>query len=135
MNNNNIWGPQAWTFLHTINFNYPENPTNRDKHNYFNFFYSLKHVLPCETCKKHYEENSTDLENNLDNRDELVKWLIDIHNNVNKTNNKKIYTYDEVYNEYNQLYEQTNTINNMIIFVIIIIVFIMIFFLYNIYAK
>ena len=22
MNNNNIWGPPAWTFLHTITFNF-----------------------------------------------------------------------------------------------------------------
>ena len=135
MNNNNIWGPQAWTFLHTITFNYPEDPSKRDKQNYFNFFNSLKHVLPCEKCKKHYEENSTDLRNSLDTREDLVKWLIDIHNDVNKKNDKKIYTYSEVHNEYQQLYDQTNTINNMIIFVIIIIVFILVFFLYNIYAK
>ena len=60
MNNNNIWGPSAWTFLHTITFNYPENPNNQDKQNYFNFFNSLKHVLPCKKCKKHYSDNSTD---------------------------------------------------------------------------
>ena len=135
MNNNNIWGPQAWTFLHTITFNYPEEPSQRDKHNFFNFFNSLKHVLPCEKCKKHYEVNSTHLENSLNTREDLVKWLIDIHNDVNKKNDKKIYTYSEVHNEYQQLYDQTNTINNMIIFVIIIIVFILVFFLYNIYAK
>ena len=37
MNNNNVWGPAAWTFLHTITFNYPDNPTNQDKQYYFNF--------------------------------------------------------------------------------------------------
>ena len=132
MNNNNIWGPQAWTFLHTITFNYPENPTNRDKHNYFNFFYSLKHVLPCEKCKKHYEENSTDLENNLDNKDDLVKWLIDVHNDVNTKNDKSVWSYEDVYNKYQDMYN-SNTINNIIVFFIISIVFIFIFFLFNIY--
>ena len=23
----NIWGPGAWTFLHSITFQYPENPS------------------------------------------------------------------------------------------------------------
>ena len=78
MNNNNIWGPPAWTFLHTITFNYPHNPSDQDKQNYFTFFDSLKYVLPCDKCKKHYKDNSRDLKDNLNSRDDLVKWLIDI---------------------------------------------------------
>jgi len=137
MNNNKIWGPQAWTFLHTITLNYPDNPTNQDKNNYYSFFSNLKHVLPCEKCKNHYNENFNkyNLEQNLNSKDDLVKWLIDIHNEVNKSNDKKIWTYDEVYNEYNNIYNPSNTVNNIIIFVIILIFFIFIFFLFNIYAD
>jgi len=133
MNNNNIWGPPAWTFLHTITFNYPDNPTNQDKQNYFNFFNSLKHVLPCNKCKEHYKENSIELKNNLNSKDDLVKWLIDIHNEVNKKNGKKIWSYPEVYNKYQNLYNNSNTINNIIILFIILIIMIFIFFLFNIY--
>ena len=81
MNNNNIWGPPAWTFLHTVTFNYPENPTEDDKRNFYNFFMNLQHVLPCEKCKAHYKQNikKYDLKNNLGSRQDLVKWLIDLH--------------------------------------------------------
>ena len=100
MNNNNIWGTHAWTFLHTITFNYPNNPSEKDKQNYYTFFDSLKDVLPCEKCKKHYKENSKDLKSNLNSRDDLVKWLIDIHNDVNIKNNKSVWSYADVYNKY-----------------------------------
>ena len=28
---NNIWSPKLWNKLHTISFNYPENPTEEEK--------------------------------------------------------------------------------------------------------
>ena len=133
MNNNNIWGPPAWTFLHTITFNYPNNPSVQDKQNYYNFFDSLKFVLPCDKCKKHYKENSRDLKDNLNSRDDLVKWLIDIHNDVNIKNNKSVWSYADVYNKYQDMYNNSNTINDILIFLIICIVLIFLFFLFNIY--
>ena len=101
MNNNNVWGPPAWTFLHTITYNYPENPSDNDKKNYHNFFDSLQHVLPCEKCKGHYKQNiqKYDLNNSLDNREDLVKWLIDLHNEVNKYNGKRVWSYSDVFNK------------------------------------
>ena len=135
MNNNNIWGPPAWTFLHTVTYNYPENPTEDDKRNFYNFFMSLQHVLPCEKCKGHYKQNiqKYDLKNSLGSRQELVKWLIDLHNDVNKDNGKKIWSYSDVFNKYQDMYKSDSLINKVIIFVIICIVSILIFFLYNIY--
>ena len=137
MNNNNIWGPPAWTFLHTVTYNYPENPTDDDKRNFYNFFMSLQHVLPCNKCKAHYRQNiqKYDLSESLDSRENLVKWLIDLHNNVNKDNGKPIWSYSEVYNKYREMYNQTNIYNNIIIFTIILIVLILIFFLFNIYGS
>ena len=136
MNNNNVWGPSAWTFLHTITYNYPENPTDEDKRNYLNFFDSLKHVLPCNKCKGHYKENlkKYDLNNSLNSRQDLVKWLIDLHNDVNRDNGKSVWSYSDVYNKYYNLHN-VNMINRIIIFVILSIVLILIFFLYNIYGN
>ena len=132
MNNNNVWGPSAWTFLHTITYNYPENPTDNDKKNYHNFFDSLQHVLPCEKCKGHYKQNiqKYDLNNSLDNRDDLVKWLIDLHNEVNKDMGKRVWSYSEVFNEYDNLHN-SNLVNKMIIFLILCIVIFLMYFLYK----
>ena len=30
----NVWGPSLWHFLHIISFNYPLEPTNKQKHYY-----------------------------------------------------------------------------------------------------
>lgn len=133
MDNNKIWGPHAWLFLHTITFNYPENPSEQDKVNFFTFFDSLKHVLPCAKCRKHYHENSKHIKDNLNSKDDLVKWLIKIHNDVNFINNKPIWSYDDVYNKYQELYDPPNLINNVLIIVIILIVLFSLFFLFNIY--
>ena len=136
MNNNNVWGPPAWTFLHTVTYNYPENPSDNDKKNYHNFFDSLQHVLPCEKCKGHYKQNiqKYDLNNSLDNREDLVKWLIDLHNDVNRDNGKKVWSYSEVYNKYDNLHN-SNLVNKILIFVILCIVLVLIFFLYKTYGK
>ena len=47
-----IWGPHAWIFLHSITFDYPDNPTKEVKEKYKGFFESLQDILPCEKCKK-----------------------------------------------------------------------------------
>ena len=55
--NPEVWGPGAWTFLHSITFQYPEKPTDIDKQKYYTFFNSLKNVLPCPVCRDHYNKN------------------------------------------------------------------------------
>ena len=52
-----IWGPSLWHSLHTISFNYPVNPTEEQKNQYYNFFLSLKDVLPCRHCRENFVEN------------------------------------------------------------------------------
>ena len=100
----NIWGPAGWTFLHSVTFKYPENPSDLEKQKYYNFFNSLKNVLPCPTCQEHYENNFEKIPIRLENREELIEWLIDLHNEVNRMNGKRVYTYDEVYDIYNDMY-------------------------------
>ena len=37
-----VWGPSLWHFLHTMSFNYPNEPTPEQKKSYMNFIYQLK---------------------------------------------------------------------------------------------
>ena len=104
--NPEIWGPGTWTFLHTITFNYPTNPSDIQKRYYKDFFENLQNILPCPKCANHYGNNLNkySLDAALESKDKLIKWLIDIHNEVNQKNNKKVYSYKEVIQIYNDLY-------------------------------
>jgi hypothetical protein len=94
----NEWGVHCWKFIHHVAWGYPFNPTETDKLNYKQFFTQLGTILPCITCNINY--NSHLLIHPLDddvllNKTNVMKWTIDMHNEVNKMNNKKIYTYEE----------------------------------------
>ena len=107
--NPKIWGPHFWFVLHIITFNYPKNPTEHDKQAYRDFFTSIKDILPCYNCKKHYAKNINKypITPNLDNKKQLVTWLINIHNQVNKDLGKETYTLKEVL----EIYKNLNPIN------------------------
>ena len=81
-----VWGPYGWKFMHYVSLGYPESPSENDKRDYKAFFTSLQNILPCEKCQVNYQKNIYDhpIDNALDNRNSLVKWIIDIHNRVNK---------------------------------------------------
>ena len=136
MNINNIspeeWGSSAWKFMHYITIAYPDNPTNIDKQNMKSFFSSINNILPCEKCRLNFSRHliTYPLNNEtLSSRFNLVNWLINIHNEVNKLNGKKILSYDEVMQLY--LYKKSNKCLRFdtrfaIIFISIIIIIILI---------
>ena len=51
-----VWGPHAWILLHTVTFNYPDNPCNIDKNNIRNFFKYFSNQIPCNKCLKHFKK-------------------------------------------------------------------------------
>jgi Erv1 / Alr family/Mimivirus sulfhydryl oxidase R596-like, C-terminal domain len=82
-----IWGPAQWQSLHNITFNYPYEPTSEDKNHYYNYFFSLGNVLPCCTCRNHYNYHIRNGEtklthDHLENRDTLTLWLYNLHKAV-----------------------------------------------------
>jgi hypothetical protein len=131
MQSPNIWGPIAWNFLNHVVMSYPLTPTNEDKINMKNFFINLGTVLPCNKCKlnylKHLEKHPLD-DTVLASRTNLIKWLIDIHNEVNKSTGKRVLTYEEGVKSMLEQYEGNGgmkwcfTIIVAIVFVIIIVV-------------
>lgn len=80
----NVWGPGAWLFLHCITLNY--NP--KYSRQYYNFFKSIQHILPCKTCRENYThsiKNQASLKLSKDvfkSRESLAFWLFKLHNYV-----------------------------------------------------
>tara|TARA_B100001057_G_C22743786_1_gene908887 strand:+ start:317 stop:853 length:537 start_codon:yes stop_codon:yes gene_type:complete len=87
-----VWGPSLWHSLHTMSFNYPVNPSLEDKKNYFKFFLSLRHVLPCKYCRLNYRKNLKAVPltmKTMKSRDTLSRWLYELHEEINRMLGKK----------------------------------------------
>jgi len=87
-----IWGPLVWTFLHTISFNYPVNPTPKDKKHYRDFIINLQYILPCKYCRINLKNNFKNKPLkmcHMDNRETFSRYIYELHELVNKMLNKK----------------------------------------------
>jgi hypothetical protein len=89
-----VWGPHFWFILHLVSFNYPDNPSTPDKDNYKRFYDSIGDILPCQLCKQHYKNyiSQFPISVHLDSRIDLITWVVQVHNFVNQSLNKPIYT-------------------------------------------
>uniref|UniRef100_A0A6C0CRX2 thiol oxidase n=1 Tax=viral metagenome TaxID=1070528 RepID=A0A6C0CRX2_9ZZZZ len=94
-----IWGPNAWTFIHLMVISEHESFDIGRLTYYQQFYEVLTHLLPCEKCRNHLIEN---LKKNKDlstirTKKELFKWTVDLHNAVNLILNKSIWDTEKAY--------------------------------------
>lgn len=99
-----VWGPSLWHFLHTMSFNYPNEPTMDEKKHYMNFILNLKYILPCKYCRINLKKNFKALPLKMvamKNRETFSKYIYDLHEQINKMLCKKSgLTYDDVRERY-----------------------------------
>jgi len=99
-----VWGPSMWHTLHTISFNYPVNPDKETRKRYFEFYSSLKHVLPCRYCRINLVNNMKKVPLNMrtmKNRDTLSRWVYRLHEEINTMLGKKSgLSYEDVRERY-----------------------------------
>jgi hypothetical protein len=116
--NPDIWGPPLWHQMHMKTIHY--NPKKDNKEEIIKYFENIKNVLPCEKCKRHYENYliSRPIKFYLNTRDDLIHWLIDLHNEVNYRTGKKILSYKEA----RAIYESPPPTNTIIILLILILI-------------
>jgi len=99
-----IWGPPLWHCLHIISFNYPINPTQKEKQNYKNFILSVKHILPCNICRINFNKNLKELpltSSVMKNRYTFSNYIYNLHEIVNKMLGKKSnLSYNDVRDRY-----------------------------------
>lgn len=87
-----VWGPSMWHYLHTMSFNYPVNPTLKEKCHYIKFVKSLKYTLPCKYCRKNLRTNFKSMPltmKEMKNRDTFSRYIYGLHELVNKMLGKK----------------------------------------------
>ena len=88
-----IWGPMMWHFLHIISLNFPNNPTKKQKYQYYSFIVDLTNILPCNKCRDNLLSNlksmKFDIDVHMQNRDTFAKFIYDLHNVVNLMLDKK----------------------------------------------
>ena len=98
-----IWGEPGWKFLHNITFAYPLNPTPEDKNWYKIFFVSAGRVLPCQVCRENYNGHLLQYplnEEALSSRNNMINWLLNVHNAVSLSLNEGYITREEMISRY-----------------------------------
>lgn len=95
--NPEVWGPPLWKEMHLKTFQYPNFPTLEEKSRAIAYFNHITHILPCEKCKIHYETELyiNPVEFNVGSRDEISRWLVNLHNNVNARLGKPYFSYNK----------------------------------------
>lgn len=87
-----VWGPSLWHYLHTISFNYPNNPTSMQKKKYKEFIYNLQWTLPCKHCRVNLKKNLKVFplkQCYLKNREQFSGFVYRLHERINKQLGKK----------------------------------------------
>lgn len=122
--NPEIWGPKAWFFIESAIISYPDNPTNIEKENFKNFINSLIYILPCNKCRNNFKIHISKYplnDNILNKKNNLLNWIIKIHNiSSNKNNN-----INDTINYYNSKFKKKNY---KIYYLIFLVLFLIIFY-------
>lgn len=105
------WGKYGWPFLYSTAFGYSKNPCQEEIEAGYSFYSGIKLMLPCGhcrgNCKDHFEKYPLTYEV-LSSRVNLLKWLANIENEVDKCLGKKTRTFDERINYYYSLLTTNN---------------------------
>jgi hypothetical protein len=137
--NPKVWGPHGWFFIDSIVLSLPNKLSYEQKNIYKNFFTSLQDILPCEGCRKHYKQNLIKYpltDTVLSTKENMIKWVLNVHNNVRRDANKIPISIKQYFEYYNKQYDD-NYNNNKIskdcnfkyyISIIIILILILIIF-------
>jgi hypothetical protein len=71
--------------MHIVALGYPKSPSYAQKKAAKEFYESLAFLIPCPVCREHYTKHlvKTPISPHLDRRDDLFRWTVNLHNEVN----------------------------------------------------
>lgn len=138
--NVDIWGPQYWFVLHTIAYNYPDNPNATTKRKYYDLIQNLPLFLPDDEIGNNFCQiiNLYPVSPYLDNRESFIRWMNFIHNKINIILGKEELSLKESIEKYKNNYKTKTIILYETIKVrqqIIYSLFILVIFIYILVLK
>ena len=88
------WGPPFWLTIHIVALAYSKKPSYGEKKAAKEFYESLQFILPCPICREHLKTHliKFPISPHLDRREDLFKWTVMLHNEVNTSLNKPTFT-------------------------------------------
>ena len=99
-----VWGPALWHYLHSMSFNYPNNPTKFQKTKYKKFITDLQYTLPCKYCRMNLTKNFKALpllDKHMKDRLTFSKYVYNLHEHINHMLCKKSgLTFEDIQNRY-----------------------------------
>lgn len=103
-----VWGPDFWRSIHLAALAYPTDPTPEEAATYRAFFISLGGVLPCPSCRVHYQQHLDKLPidpylqpgPSAPAPTSLFAWTVAVHNEVNMHTGKRPWALDEAFATY-----------------------------------
>ena len=80
-----FWGPKLWKLIHTISYFSPDNLSKIDYTNYYYFYtFVIPRCIMCIKCQIHYRKMLERIQFDGFTKNQLIDYLIELHNNVNK---------------------------------------------------
>ncbi len=103
-----VFGPHTWPTFHVMAQNYPIKANSVTAQHCTNFLRAIPFMLPCNDCGNHFREFLnlyTKLNpgvNICSGKNELVKFLVEAHNNVSKRTHpdRKLWTSEDAAKKY-----------------------------------
>ena len=92
-----LWGHYSWLLMHWLSINLKKEHEKSDLKHIKNIIYNIFYTLPCHTCRTHakqYTKNNPF--NKIKSQKELVIYLYNFHNIVNKRTNKKQFNITDI---------------------------------------
>lgn len=100
LNKENV-GRQTWELMNMYAFSFPIQPSAEQIQGAKQFFESIGYLFPCENCQFHYRQMFySSFPFHTCTRETLSRWVVDIHNQVNKRLGKPIWNWEQVQSQY-----------------------------------
>lgn len=88
------WGPFVWSAIHLICLGAAVELSSFEQEQYQQFFNYIALVIPCATCRTHLQQHYREvpIQGYLKGRDSLFEWSVKLHNLVNQSLGKQVWT-------------------------------------------
>ena len=120
------WGKSGWIFLNSIALTYK--PEQKEK--YKVFIQQLPYILPCRTCGDNLIKNMNTLDNALESKEQFIKWLIDLRNQIYDENLIPQYK-KNMKEKFDEIFFKQNDYSLYMYLALLIIIFIFLILIYK----